>query len=285
MSEIVTQTTRFLLTTTNYTVWKLSIEAKLHDLGFREYVIGTWDLTDKNSADNHAKAAKLNGKAYSLIIQNLDSDNLALDQFNRRALWTLLKDKYAGTNFIDRSVALDNFLDVEYKDIPSFCSAIRLANQKMVLAGVLDDDQVKMMLMLRQLPQHQFKSFRDVVTMTCAEESFEDIVKKLETYKVTSMKNEGSINTQSTLHTRAQVNTKSLNLKTCIHCDKPGHQPANCWVKYPEKAPKTAAAHITMQDNFNQLDTNDPTDFSYFRTADGVRHHINEIRYEGVNYH
>ncbi|WAQ81916.1 hypothetical protein PtA15_2A229 [Puccinia triticina] len=155
----------------------------------------------------------------------------------------------------------------------------------MGLAGVLDNDQVKMMLMLRQLPQHQFKSFPDVVTMTCAEELFEDIVKKLKTYKVTSMKNEGSINTQSTLHTRAQVNTKSSNLKTCIHWDKPGHQPANFWVKYPEKAPKTAAAHITMQDNFNQLKTNDPTDFLYFRTADGVCHHVNEIRYKGVNYH
>ncbi|PLW05878.1 hypothetical protein PCANC_27130 [Puccinia coronata f. sp. avenae] len=61
--------------------------------------------------------------------------------------------------------------------------------------------------------------------------------------------------------------------KACVHCKKTGHQPANCWVKYPKKAPKTPAAHLTVQDNFSQLqareEPSDPTNFSYFRTADG----------------
>ncbi|KNZ44238.1 hypothetical protein VP01_9388g1, partial [Puccinia sorghi] len=63
------------------------------------------------------------------------------------------------------------------------------------------------------------------------------------------------------------------------------YQPANCWVKYPEKAPKTTAAHLTVRENFNQLLTSmEQGDFSYFQTADGIRHHIDEIKFENVTY-
>ncbi|PLW16348.1 hypothetical protein PCASD_22420 [Puccinia coronata f. sp. avenae] len=68
----------------------------------------------------------------------------------------LLKDKYVGSNLAACSTALDQFLDLKYKDVVSFCSAICLANQRLVLAGVLKDNQVKMMIVLRKLPKNQF---------------------------------------------------------------------------------------------------------------------------------
>ncbi|KNZ46438.1 hypothetical protein VP01_725g3 [Puccinia sorghi] len=54
-----------------------------------------------------------------------------------------------------------------------------------------------------------------------------------------------------------------LSLKTLIpllrssmvrpHCKKLGHQPSNCWVKHPNKAPKTHSAHLTVVDKHKQL--------------------------------
>jgi hypothetical protein len=72
------------------------------------------------------------------------------------------------------------------------------------------------------------------------------------------------------------------NATLCDHCKKPGHRIKNCWAKYPEKAPKSHSAHMTVQENYNKI--NDPTDFSLFRTADWVLHHVDEMQFEGVKY-
>ncbi|KAH9461112.1 hypothetical protein Pst134EA_017422 [Puccinia striiformis f. sp. tritici] len=63
---------------------------------------------NKTTAEQLSKIGILNAKAYSLIIQNLDVDNLTLvttmlplaDQFDGRKLWVLLKNKYAGNDHV-----------------------------------------------------------------------------------------------------------------------------------------------------------------------------------------
>jgi hypothetical protein len=197
-----------------------------------------------------------------MIIQNLDSENLALvsttlppsDHFDGKALWSLLRRKYAGSDLAARSTALDLFLDLEYEDVRSFCNSIRLANQKLLLAGIMLDDQVKMMIMLRKLPREDFRSFRDIVAMGFSTESFESIVKRLESYSVTNKiskdSKQSSIDPRMTLLTHTQSSTQPTEptpsvSPVCVHCKKPGHRPTNCWVKYPEKAPKTPTSHYT----------------------------------------
>ncbi|KAA1065505.1 hypothetical protein PGT21_050334 [Puccinia graminis f. sp. tritici] len=263
VSETVTQTTRFLLTSSNYTIWVLPMSAKLEDIGIRTYVTGVLKTDEKTSADELAQIEKLNVKAYSMIIQNLDSENLALvsttlppsDHFDGKALWSLLRRKYAGSDLAARSVALDVFLDLEYEDVSTFCNSIRLANQKLLLAGIMLDDQVKMMIMLRKLPREDFRSFRDIVAMGFSTESFEAIVKRLESYSVTNKiskdNKKSSIEPRMTLHTLAQPSSQPSDptpsvSPVCVHCKKTGHRPTNCWVKYPEKAPKSPhSSHYT----------------------------------------
>ncbi|KAA1065206.1 hypothetical protein PGTUg99_022403 [Puccinia graminis f. sp. tritici] len=87
-------------------------------------------------------------------------------------------------------------------------------------------------------------------------ESFEAIVKRLESYSVTNKikketKKESTIDCPMTLLTRDQ-STSQPNEPTpsvspvCVHCKKTGHRPTNCWVKYPEKAPKSPhSSHYT----------------------------------------
>jgi hypothetical protein len=161
------KSSRYLLTSDNYLTWIVSIEAKLEDIGARELVTGLVKIDKKTTPEELNKFSVLNKKGYSKIVQNLDATNLALvsttlpeeERFNGRALWKLLKNKYAGSDLVARSTALDHFLDLEYTDVGSFCAAIRLANQRLVLANVLRDDQVKIMIMLRKLPRAQFQSF------------------------------------------------------------------------------------------------------------------------------
>ncbi|PLW54213.1 hypothetical protein PCANC_04515 [Puccinia coronata f. sp. avenae] len=99
-SESCVESSRYLLTSDNYSTWTVSIEAKLEDIGARKVVTGT-TLPETN-------------------------------HFNGRALWKLLKEKYAGSNLVARLSALDHFLDLEYHDIASFCSAIRMGEMNCV---------------------------------------------------------------------------------------------------------------------------------------------------------
>ncbi|KNZ49229.1 hypothetical protein VP01_513g6 [Puccinia sorghi] len=72
--------------------------------------------------------------SYSMIFQNLATNNLCFFsttfppeyEFNGCALWVLLQKKYAGSNLISRSTALNTFLDLEYDSISSFAKSIFL---------------------------------------------------------------------------------------------------------------------------------------------------------------
>jgi hypothetical protein len=295
-SESRVESSRYLLTSDNYSIWTVSIEAKLEDIGSREVVTGLLKIDEKTTAEEIAAYSVLNRKGYSKIIQNLDASNLALvsttlpetDRFNGRALWKLLKEKYAGSDLVARSAALDHFLDLEYSEVGSFCSAIRLSNQRLVLANVLKDDQVKIMIMLRKLPRGQYQSFRDIIAMGFATETFESAIKRLESYAVSNnIKKEifASSSDQATMMTTTSTSKPTI---LCSHCGKTGHRPYNCWIKHPEKAPKTEAAHLTVQENYAQLTDKPSSDadghFTYFRTPDGNRYHLDDCKWENVKY-
>ncbi|KNZ56991.1 hypothetical protein VP01_2269g4 [Puccinia sorghi] len=302
MLAVVSHKTKILLTEDNYVTWLIPMEAKLHKIRALDIVTGKIPLpSDDQKPDDKTAYTRLNEDAYAEIVDCLDPEVInyvsatmsASDRFNGYVLWQLLKTKYAGTDLTSRSVALDHFLNVTFSSINTFLVNMRSANQKLNLAGIHLDEQVKILLMLKKLPSN-FHSFRDIVSMGFAAETFERILRRLESYALqnglTSTKAESEVSIDPTppmtLLTKQAAETKSVSI--CVHCKKPGHQPANCWVKYPEKAPKTAAAHLTVQDNYNQLSgqstSTEQGNFTFFRTADGVRHHVDEIKFEGVQY-
>ncbi|KNZ47540.1 hypothetical protein VP01_6326g1 [Puccinia sorghi] len=306
MSSVVSQKTKILLTPDNYVTWLIPMEAKLHKIRALDIVTGKTLPPSNEKSDDKSNYVKLNEDAYAEIVDCLDTEVInyisatmsSSDRFNGYILWQLLKNKYAGTDLTARSVALDLFLNIKFTSVNKFIIDMRSANQKLALASVHLDEQVKTLLMLKKLPS-KFYSFRDIISMGFATETFDKILKRLESYAIQNeldMPNTSLDSTRSseqiTLYTpsSSQLNPNSkFSSPVCPHCKKPGHRPHNCWVKYPEKAPKTEAAHLTVQDNYNQLasqsSSTNPTDFSYFTTADGVRHHVDEIKFEGVTYY
>lgn len=291
MSSEVVRENKILLTSKNYALWLLPMKAKLHKMKSLTIVTGAVVCPDPKEDKNNAKLyTQLNENAYAEIIQHLNQENLALvstklpqsNKFNGYALWQLLKSQYAGSNLTSRTTALKTFLALEYSSFKPFLASVCAANQKISLLGLVMDDQVKNILMLDKLPK-SFHAFKTNILMHFESEPFEKIIKRLEDYAI-----QNNISDQPTSSNTNSPIALVSSSKACLHCKKTGHQPANCWVKYPEKAPKTPAAHLTVQDNYSQLqsrkESSDPTDFSYFQTADSVRHHIDEIRYEGVKY-
>jgi hypothetical protein len=291
MTSEVTWETKILLTTENYALWLLPMKAKLHKMKSLTIVTGAVVCPDpKDDKVNAALYTQLNEDAYAEIIQHLNQENLALvstklpskDEFNGYALWQLLKAQYAGSDLTSRTTALKTFLALEYDTFKTFLSLVRAANQKITLSGLVMDDQVKNLLMLDKLPK-SFHAFKTNVSMHFETKPFEHILKRLEDYAI-----QNNLNARLTSSTPDTTLALLSSTKACTHCKKTGHQPANCWIKYPKRAPKTPAAHLTVQDNFTQLQeqqsSTNPTDFSFFRTANGVRHHIDEIRYENIRY-
>ncbi|EFP84695.1 uncharacterized protein PGTG_10854 [Puccinia graminis f. sp. tritici CRL 75-36-700-3] len=287
MSTEVIRETKVLLTPSNYALWLLPMEAKLFRSKLLDILEGQVEPEEKEKEN----WMKLNNDAYAEIIAYIGQEVLgfvssalpATPRFNGRGLWKLLKSQYAGDDLTSQTTALDQFLHLSFSSITTFIPAVQSANQKISMSGLVLDDRVRTILMLKKLPS-DYRSFRDIVLMNYGSESFESVIKKLESYVAQNdldKKPSVSATPLQSLLTRSN-DQASANTNLCDHCKKPGHRINNCWVKYPEKAPKSHSAHMTVQDNYNQL--NDPTDFSHFRTADGILHHVDEMRFEGVKY-
>ncbi|KNZ56714.1 hypothetical protein VP01_2338g3 [Puccinia sorghi] len=208
---------------------------------------------------NKTNYIQLNEDAYAKIIDCLDPEVINFvsatmptsDCFNGYALWQLLRKKYTGTDLTTQS----------------FITDMRTANQKLALAGVHLDEQVKNLLMLKKLPSRSYL-FRDLILMGFAAETFDRILKKLKSYAIqndlnTTKHASESINPPATMYTSNRSTDKSSDV--CPHCKNPVHRPSDCWVKHPEKAPNPHSAHLTVVNEYKQLQS--VTNCVHFLTA------------------
>ena len=123
---------KILLSNENYALWLLPMKAKLHKMKVLNIVTGAIACPDPEKDKPNAQLyQKYNEDAYVEIIQHLDQDVLALvstslpptDKFNGLALWTLLKEKFAGNDLTSRTTALKSFLSLEFDTFKTFLSS------------------------------------------------------------------------------------------------------------------------------------------------------------------
>ncbi|KNZ62255.1 hypothetical protein VP01_1294g7 [Puccinia sorghi] len=221
MAAIVSHKTKLLLTSENYMTWIIPMEAKLHKIRALDIVTGKIPPPLDEKQDDKSNYVKLNEDAYAEIVNCLDPEVLQYTQCNH--------DSRRSFQWI-RCLADPQS---KFSSINKFLSDIQSANQKLILAGIHLDDQVKTLFMLKKLPA-KFFSFCDIIAMGFAAESFEKILKKLESYAIQNGLNNPESTTktsrlieQVTLLTQSKSSSSSSesSLPACSHCKKPGHRP------------------------------------------------------------
>ncbi|KNZ60459.1 hypothetical protein VP01_154g2, partial [Puccinia sorghi] len=111
------------------------------------------------------------------------------------------------------------------------------------------------------------------------EETAFEILFKLESYDLNTTKRTSElIDPPPTMYTSNCTVDKSSDV--CPHCKKPGHRPSNCWAKHLEKAPKTHSAHLTVVDEYNQLQSVT----NWCTLPDGTRMNADDIAYNNLCY-
>ncbi|KAI7933963.1 hypothetical protein MJO28_017351 [Puccinia striiformis f. sp. tritici] len=186
--------------------------------------------------------------AVNKLVEHIGSNHLAYvsqtlsetEASSGYSIWRLLKHKYAGDNYISKDLALEKFLELEYIDsTANFIAEARAINHRLVLAKVGLDDPVKTSMLLRKLPS-SFRSFRNVISIGCANDTVAVMLNRLEKHAAQNHLNRA-------------------------HCDKAGHTEVNCFEKHPERCqaikssnptlsskPKTdAQAHLAFTPVFN----------------------------------
>ncbi|MBW0460449.1 hypothetical protein O181_000164 [Austropuccinia psidii MF-1] len=99
----------------NYVTWVTAIEAELRHIGCWRFVDGTdGDVTEEKKE-----------KSYCLIMRHLDESIVAFvgnkitpdEKGDGQALWRMLKDKFVGSGVQAQGIALDKFLELNFKNL------------------------------------------------------------------------------------------------------------------------------------------------------------------------
>ncbi|MBW0579697.1 hypothetical protein O181_119412 [Austropuccinia psidii MF-1] len=108
-------TSCLLLTSDNYLTWVTMMESELDIIGALDLILGT-DQQSREIQEN------LNRKAYNLIIQCLNKENISfvssiLSEDNKRngqALWNMLKERYMSNEISSQALAFTKFSQVKF---------------------------------------------------------------------------------------------------------------------------------------------------------------------------
>ncbi|KAI9613639.1 hypothetical protein KEM48_003767 [Puccinia striiformis f. sp. tritici PST-130] len=164
------------LTDTNYGPWAFLMKSKLGKIKVWQVVNGEKRLKEEDKPDDIMEYHRLDQTAANELVEHLDSNHLAYvsqtlsetEASSGYSIWRLLKHKYTGDDYISKDLALEKFLELQYIDsTANFIAEARAINHRLVSAKVGLDDQVKTSMLLRKLPS-SFRSFRDVISVGCA---------------------------------------------------------------------------------------------------------------------
>ncbi|KAI7934389.1 hypothetical protein MJO28_017106 [Puccinia striiformis f. sp. tritici] len=232
----------------NYGPWLFLMKSKLSKLGAWQVVTGGKRLKEEDKPDEKIEYHRLDQVASIELVEHMDANHLAYvsqtlcetEASSGYSIWKLLKQKYAGDDYISKDLALEKFLNIECQDsIIDFIAQIRALNHRLVSAKVGLDDQVKCSMILRKLPA-SFKSFRDVVSVGCPGDTVAVLLNRLEKHAAQNHLDRVSMTvTQQAFLTTGEKIFLCPHCKRgftiCSHCDKAGHTEVNCFEKHPER--------------------------------------------------
>ncbi|POW05371.1 hypothetical protein PSHT_10834 [Puccinia striiformis] len=236
------------LTDTNYGPWAFLMKSKLDKIGAWQVVTGEKRLKEEDKPDDKVEYFRRDRVASNELVEHLDSNHLGYvsqslsetEASSGYSIWRLLKHKYAGDDHISKDLALEKFLELQYIDsTANFIAEARAINHRLVSAKVGLDDQVKTSMLLRKLPS-SFRSFRDVISVGCANNTVAIMLNRLE--KHAAQNHLDRVSMTNPQHAFLATGEKiylcphcKRGFTICSHCDKAGHTEVNCFEKHPER--------------------------------------------------
>ncbi|MBW0466436.1 hypothetical protein O181_006151 [Austropuccinia psidii MF-1] len=226
-----------LLNSDNYFTWVTMMELELDNIGALDLILKT---------DHQAREIQetLNHKAYNLILQYLNEDNLSfvssmLDQTNKRKgieLWKILKEKHISNNISSQTLAFTKFSQVKFDSNLEFIQEICITVSKMKLVGFKLEESTLIIMVLSKLPQ-ELNSFVRLMSHGFRNKGLDFILKKLEQDHIQFKLNEDSFEATVALYSQR-------NKRYCNYCQKKSHLKEYCWKKYPERKPANFIAQF-----------------------------------------
>ncbi|MBW0471260.1 hypothetical protein O181_010975 [Austropuccinia psidii MF-1] len=171
------------------------MESELDIIGALDLILGT-DQQSRETQEN------LNFKAYNLIIQCLNEENISfvssmLSEDNKRnghALWNMLKEKYMSNDISCQALAFTKLSQAKFTTTLDFIQEIRTTVGKMRLVGFKLEESALSIMVLSKLPS-QLDSFVRVMSHGFQNKGLDFILKKLEQDYIQFKLNEDSCET------------------------------------------------------------------------------------------
>lgn len=118
---------RLLLTDKNYFVWEVMMSGELANINCLDYVLGV----DKEEEKKEERAKK----SATLITRYLDEEHIGTiaselgkeERRNGKAIWDVLKRKYADDNQQAQVMAFTEFDRIDFSNIKDFTKEIKMA--------------------------------------------------------------------------------------------------------------------------------------------------------------
>ncbi|MBW0566517.1 hypothetical protein O181_106232 [Austropuccinia psidii MF-1] len=99
-----------------------------------------------------------------------------------RELWKMLKEKYVGSGVQAQGVALDQFLELKFKNIDQWIVDLQTSMRRMSLTGTDISNALVSRLAIRTLP-HKYESLVRILTYGNQYPTIEDIIVNVEKYQ------------------------------------------------------------------------------------------------------
>ena len=236
-----------LVGSSNYTIWALRMKALLVDRGLKA-IITTDDVSDD-----------VNDRALAAIQLFISDGPLLHVQNDERAhgTWNKLKSLYSSTGFSSEFIIIKEFFRCKlkkYSSMEEFINKIKQLNDELTSRELALPRQVVMSWVLDNLTsEYGFivtgitQSLRvnpnsydlDMLFSSLVDESkrLSSIDEKAD--KVLMASDRGSTNGKPVWSKNKYSNNRVNKQKFCRHCRNNKHPTSDCWILFPEKAPKS----------------------------------------------
>ena len=196
------------------------MEAELRNIGCWDYVLGNDSVvTPEKREESYVIIMRLLEAPIVAFVGNKIKDDQRGDG---KALWDILKEKFVGNGLQAQGLALDQFLELKFKNVDQWIQDLRATSRKMEITGTPLNHQLVSRIAIRTLPP-RFDSLVRVLIGARGNLGIEDVISAVESDKAMFESTQVKVKTEGV--------AMAVEERSCYKCGKKGHLAKDCWAK------------------------------------------------------